>query len=186
MITIKTSAEIALMREAGRLTAQAMQAVSALICPGVSTKELDKCAEEYIISRGGKPSFKGYHGYPGNICASVNDQVVHGIPGSRVLHQGDIISIDMGVVLDGFQGDMARTFTVGEVSSDAHRLIDVTQRCFDAAMAAARPGNRLGDIGYAVQSLAEAQGYGVVRDLCGHGIGQAMHEDPEVPNFGRP
>lgn len=174
------------MREAGRLTAQAMEAVAALVCEGISTKELDKCAEEYIISRGGKPSFKDYHGYPGSICTSINDQVVHGIPGPHTLRQGDIISIDMGAILNGFQGDMARTFAVGEISADARALIDVTKRCFEKGMAAARPGNRLGDIGYAVQALAEGEGYGVVRDLCGHGIGQAMHEDPEVPNFGRP
>ncbi|MDD3242297.1 MAG: type I methionyl aminopeptidase [Eubacteriales bacterium] len=185
MITIKTPAEIALMREAGRLTAQAMEAVSALICEGISTKELDKCAEDYIITRGGKPSFKGYQGYPGSICASVNDEVVHGIPGSRKLRQGDIISIDMGAIFHGFQGDMARTFAVGQVTDEATRLIAVTKECFEVGMAQARIGNRIGDIGHAVQVLAEGQGYGVVRDLCGHGIGQEMHEDPEVPNFGR-
>ena len=173
------------MREAGRVTAQAMQVVQRAIAPGISTQELDKLAETFIISKGAVPSFKGYNGFPASACISINEQVVHGIPGNTILREGDIVSVDLGAILDGYHGDMARTFAVGQISAQAQRLIDVTRECFEVATRAAIPGNRIGDIGYAVQSLAEGQGYGVVRDLCGHGIGTQMHEDPEIPNYGR-
>jgi len=152
----------------------------------VTTKELDAIAEDYIRSRGGAPSFKGYGGFPGSICASVNEEVVHGIPSDRKLQEGDIIGIDCGVLLDGWQGDSAATFAVGKISADAQNLIDITRQSFYEGLKMCHPGMRLGDIGHAVQSYAESHGCGVVRDLCGHGIGREMHEDPEVPNFGKP
>lgn len=185
MITLKTREQIERMRKAGRVTAGALDAVSRAVRVGVTTLELDAIAEDYIRSHGGIPSFKGYNGFPGSICASVNEEVVHGIPSNRKLKEGDIIGVDTGVILDGWQGDSARTFTVGKVSDEAKHLIDVTQQSFFQALEVCRQGNRIGDIGHAVQSYAEANGCSVVRDLCGHGIGREMHEDPEVPNFGR-
>lgn len=186
MITIKTREQIEKMRKAGKLTAEAIEAVHKAIHPGVTTKELDAIAEDYIRSRGGAPSFKGYGGFPGSICASVNEEVVHGIPSDRKLQEGDIIGIDCGVLLDGWQGDSAATFAVGKISADAQNLIDITRQSFYEGLKMCHPGMRLGDIGHAVQSYAESHGCGVVRDLCGHGIGREMHEDPEVPNFGKP
>ena len=186
MITIKSKEQIEKMRKAGKLTAEAIEAVHQAIHPGVTTKELDAIAEDYIRSRGGVPSFKGYGGFPGSICASVNEEVVHGIPSSRQLKEGDIIGIDCGVLLDGWQGDSAATFAVGKISDEAQSLIDITRQSFYEGLKMCHPGMRLGDIGHAVQSYAEAHGCGVVRDLCGHGIGREMHEDPEVPNFGKP
>ncbi len=186
MITIKTREQIEKMRKAGKLTAEAIEAVHKAIRPGVTTKELDAIAEDYIRSRGGAPSFKGYGGFPGSICASVNEEVVHGIPSDRKLQEGDIIGIDCGVLLDGWQGDSAATFAVGKISADAQNLIDITRQSFYEGLKMCHPGMRLGDIGHAVQSYAESHGCGVVRDLCGHGIGREMHEDPEVPNFGKP
>ncbi len=185
MITLKTREQIERMRKAGRVTAGALDAVSRAIKVGVTTKELDAIAEDYIRSHGGIPSFKGYNGFPGSICASVNEEVVHGIPSDRKLKEGDIIGVDTGVILDGWQGDSARTFAVGKISDEAQHLIDVTQQSFYQALEVCRQGYRIGDIGHAVQSYAEANGCSVVRDLCGHGIGREMHEDPEVPNFGR-
>jgi len=185
MITLKTREQIERMRKAGRVTAGALDAVSRAIRVGVTTKELDAIAEDYIRSHGGIPSFKGYNGFPGSICASVNEEVVHGIPSDRKLKEGDIIGVDTGVILDGWQGDSARTFAVGKISDEAQHLIDVTQQSFYQALEVCRQGYRIGDIGHAVQSYAEANGCSVVRDLCGHGIGRNMHEDPEVPNFGR-
>jgi len=185
MITLKTREQIERMRKAGRVTAGALDAVSRAIRVGVTTKELDAIAEDYIRSHGGIPSFKGYNGFPGSICASVNEEVVHGIPSDRKLKEGDIIGVDTGVILDGWQGDSARTFAVGKISDEAQHLIDVTQQSFYQALEVCRQGYRIGDIGHAVQSYAEANGCSVVRDLCGHGIGREMHEDPEVPNFGR-
>ena len=186
MITIKNREQIEKMRKAGKLTAEAIEAVHKAIHPGVTTKELDAIAEDYIRSRGGTPSFKGYGGFPGSICASVNEEVVHGIPSDRKLQEGDIIGIDCGVLLDGWQGDSAATFAVGKISADAQNLIDITRQSFYEGLKMCHPGMRLGDIGHAVQSYAESHGCGVVRDLCGHGIGREMHEDPEVPNFGKP
>lgn len=186
MITLKTREQIERMRKAGRVTAGALDAVSRAVKVGVTTLELDQIAEDYIRSHGGIPSFKGYNGFPGSICASINEEVVHGIPSSRKLKEGDIIGVDAGVILDGWQGDSARTFMVGKVSEQAQHLIDVTRESFYQALEVCRQGNRIGDIGHAVQSYAERNGCSVVRDLCGHGIGRNMHEDPEVPNFGRP
>lgn len=185
MIHIRNKSEIAQLREAGRMTAQCMQHLAALIEAGITTGELDRQAEQFIRKHGGIPTFKGYSGYPGSICASINEEVVHGIPGSRKLMNGDLVSIDLGVTYNGWVGDMARTFAVGEVEPNKLKLMEVTQACFEAGMNMMRPGNRLGDVSNAVQTLAESHGYGVVRDLCGHGVGRDMHEDPELPNFGR-
>ena len=185
MIHIRNESEIAMLREAGRRTAQCMEHLRGLVAPGITTGELDKEAEQFIRSHGGIPTFKGFQGYPASVCASVNEQVVHGIPGSRKLENGDILSLDIGVTYHGWVGDMARTFAVGEVDAAKAKLMEVTQQCFEKGLEQMRPGNRLGDVSAAVQSLAESHGYGVVRDLCGHGVGQEMHEDPEVPNFGR-
>lgn len=186
MIIKKSPAEIEAMKEAGRVSAEALRKVGELIRPGVSTLELDECAETYIRQAGGVPAFKGYGGFPGSICASINEQIVHGIPSSRVvLKEGDIISIDTGATVDGWVGDNAWTYPVGTVSPEKRRLLDVTERCMWAGLEAARVGNCLGDIGHAIQSIAEEAGYGVVREYVGHGIGRDMHEDPNVPNYGR-
>lgn len=186
MIIRKSPAEIEAMREAGRVSAKVLREVGALIKPGVTTAELDEFAETLIRLEGGIPAFKGYGGFPGSICASVNDQIVHGIPSKKVvLKEGDIISIDTGAIVDGWVGDNAWTYAVGTVSAEKKRLLEVTEKCLWAGLDAARPGNRLGDIGHTVQSVAEAAGFGVVREYVGHGIGRVMHEDPNVPNYGR-
>lgn len=182
----KSPAEIEAMKEAGRVSAMALREVGAHVHPGVSTLELDSIAEAVIRREGGIPAFKGYGGFPGSICASVNEQIVHGIPSAHaVLKEGDIISIDTGATVDGWVGDNAWTFPVGRIAEDVRELLEVTEKCMWAGLNAARPGNHLGDIGHAVQSIAEAHGYGVVREYVGHGIGRAMHEDPNVPNYGR-
>jgi len=183
---IKTPAQIELMRASGRLCALAMQAMQAAIVPGVTTATLDAIAREVIAKGGGTPCFLGYNGYPAAICASANQVVVHGIPNHQPLLQGDILSIDVGVSLDGWLSDMARTYPVGTASAEAMALIAITQQCFEAGMRQAIPGRRIGDISAAVQRVAEGAGYGVVRALTGHGIGQAMHEEPSVPNYGTP
>ena len=181
----KTPAEIEAMKAAGRLSAAVLREVGARCVPGMTTLELDEFAEDYIRSHGGTPTFKGYGGFPGSICASINEQVVHGIPSSKVrLKSGDIISIDVGATVDGWAGDNAWTFAVGKVAPDVKRLLNVTEECMWAGISAARPGNKLGDIGHAVQSVAKRAGFGVVRDYTGHGIGRNMHEDPLVPNYG--
>ncbi len=185
MITIKSDSEIELMREAGRILRDTLNMLKEHVKVGVTTKELDKLAHDYIISRGAKPSFLGYGGFPGSICASVNEQVVHGIPSNRKLVSGDIIGIDCGVIYKGWQSDAARTFAVGEISEKHKKLIQVTEQSFFEAMKVIREGARLGDIGAAVQNLAESNGFSVVRDLVGHGIGKDMHEDPQVPNYGK-
>lgn len=186
MIIKKSKADIEAMKEAGRVSAKVLREVGACIRPGVSTLELDELAESIIRAEGGIPAFKGYGGFPGSICASVNDQIVHGIPSARIiLKEGDIISIDTGATVEGWVGDNAWTYAVGAISPANQRLLDVTEQCMWAGLDAARPGNRLGDIGYAVQRIAEAAGFGVVREYVGHGIGRDMHEDPNVPNFGR-
>ncbi len=186
MIIKKSPAEIEAMREAGRISAKVLREVGALVRPGVSTLELDRFVESMIRLEGGIPAFKGYGGFPGSICASVNEQIVHGIPSADViLREGDIISIDTGAIVDGWVGDNAWTYPVGNISPELQKLLDTTEECMWAGLEAARPGNRLGDIGFAVQSIAEAQGYGVVREYVGHGIGRNMHEDPNVPNYGR-
>lgn len=186
MINIKTDNEIELMRHAGKVVGDTLAALEEVIKPGITTAEIDKIAEELIIKQGAKPSFKGYEGFPGTICASVNEEIVHGFPGKRVLKEGDIISIDCGAILDGYQGDAARTFPVGKVSEEAEKLIKITKESFFKGVEKAVVGNRLGDISWAVQQHAESNGFSVVRDFVGHGIGREMHEDPEVPNFGRP
>lgn len=182
----KSAAEIEAMKEAGRVSAKALRIVGEHARPGVTTLELDEIAEEVIRSEGGIPAFKGYGGFPGSICASVNEQIVHGIPSKRtVLAKGDVISIDTGAVVDGWVGDNAWTYAVGGISPEKKRLLEVAEKSMWAGIEAARAGNRLGDVGSAIQSVAEGAGYGVVRDYVGHGIGRDMHEDPNVPNYGR-
>ncbi|MEG1517265.1 MAG: type I methionyl aminopeptidase [Raoultibacter sp.] len=186
MIIKKSPAEIEAMKEAGRISAKVLREVGARVQPGVSTLELDRFAEAMIRFEGGIPAFKGYGGFPGSICASVNEQIVHGIPSEGViLQEGDILSVDTGATVNGWVGDNAWTFAVGKISPINQRLLDVTEKCMWAGLDAARPGNRLGDIGAAVQEIAEEAGFGVVREYVGHGIGRNMHEDPNVPNYGR-
>ncbi|MCI8458604.1 MAG: type I methionyl aminopeptidase [Clostridia bacterium] len=184
MITVKKPNEIAKMRAAGRLTGEALAYAEERIRPGVTTAQINAAVHEYITSHGAVPSFLGYHGYPASACVSVNDVVVHGIPGGYVLKEGDIVSVDVGVIKDGWQGDAARTFAVGKISPDAQKLIDVTRESFFEGIKQARAGRRLGDVSAAIQQHAERFGFGVVREMVGHGIGRQMHEDPSVPNFG--
>ncbi len=186
MINIKTPAEIEQMKEAGAISKMALRRVGALIQPGVSTLELDRVAESIIRMHGATPAFKGYGGFPGSICCSINEQVVHGIPSPDViLEEGDIVSIDTGATKNGWVGDNAWTFYCGKPSAEDKALCEITRDCLIAGIAAAVPGNRIGDIGAAVQKLAESHGYGVVREFVGHGIGHVMHEEPNVPNFGK-
>ncbi|HOD72032.1 MAG TPA: type I methionyl aminopeptidase [Deltaproteobacteria bacterium] len=185
MIIIKSEYEIAIMREANRILAQLFEHISPMILPGISTIELDKEAELFIRSHGALPAFKGYRDYPATLCTSVNDEVVHGIPGPRVLQSGDIISIDVGALFDGFYSDAARTFPVGTISPQAKKLIEVTRESLDAGISQAVPGNHLSDISAAVQKVVEEGGFSVVRDFVGHGIGRNLHEAPQIPNFGR-
>jgi methionyl aminopeptidase len=180
---VKTEEEIDAMRASSRMVAQALRLMSEMVRPGITTLELDAAAEEYIISGGGVPSFKGYRGFPASICASVNSEVVHGIPGNRRLKEGDIISIDVGVLKDGFHGDGAATFGVGKISQAAAKLLKTTRTALMAGIEKAVAGNRIADISRAVQDAVERVGYSVVRDLVGHGIGREMHEEPQVPNF---
>ena len=174
------------MREGGRITAACLKMLRENAKVGVSTKELDGMAEEFIYERGGKPEFKGYQGFPASICASPNEMIVHGIPGPYLLKEGDTISLDVGVRYEGFVTDSATTVAVGEVPEETKGLLDVTRRCLAAATEEMRVGKKLGDVGYAIQSLAEEEGYGVIRDLVSHGVGRKMHEDPQIPNYGRP
>jgi len=183
-IIIKSEREIALMRQAGRIVAAVLAILMKQVKPGMKTKELDIIAGREVERLGAKPSFKGYRGFPANLCVSVNDQIVHGIPGERVLRQGDIVSLDMGAVFNGFQGDSAVTVGVGEISPQARKLVATTEEVLKAGIAAARSGARLGDISAAIQSYAEAKGYSVVREYTGHGIGRELHEEPQIPNFG--
>jgi methionyl aminopeptidase len=180
---VKTEEEIELMRNSSRVVAQTLRLAGELIKPGMTTLELDTAAEEFITSNGGLPSFKGYRGYPASICASVNSEVVHGIPGKRELKEGDIISIDVGVLKDGYHGDGAATFGVGKISQAASRLLRATRSALMAGIEKAVAGNRIADISRAIQGVVESAGYSVVTDLVGHGIGQQMHEEPQVPNF---
>jgi len=184
---LKTGREIEKMRQAGRVVGEALEVVRLAVSPGVSTKELDTLAAWAIEERGAAPAFLNYCGYPAVLCASVNEEVVHGIPGeTRVLREGDIVSLDLGVLLGGYYGDAAITVPVGKVSKQAERLLSVTQSALEKAIAAARPGKRLGDVSSAVQVFVEANGMSVVREFVGHGIGRKLHEDPAVPNFGAP
>ncbi len=183
-MTIKTPAEIESMRRAGRIVEEVLLAMQKIVRPGISTEELDQAAAELIRSRNATASFLNYRGYPKSICASVNEQVVHGIPGGRKLMDGDIVSIDVGAYFGGWHGDAARTFFVGTVAPEVQKLVRVTRECFFEGFNMARPGNRLGDISAAIQAHAQSHGYGVVRELVGHGIGRQMHEAPDVPNYG--
>lgn len=184
MISIKSPRDIEKMRAAGRLTARARALAGSMILPGVTTGEIDKAVRKFIESQGAKPSFLGYGGFPASICASVNEVVIHGIPGNRKLQEGDIVSIDVGAYLDGFHGDCAATFPCGEVTDEAQKLIDVTKQSFFEGIKLAKVGQRVSDIGHAVQQYVEGFGYSVVRDFVGHGVGRNMHEPPEVPNYG--
>ncbi len=185
MILLKSTAEIDAMDQANRLVHRALVHVRDSAAPGVTTWDLDQKAEALIRSEGGMPAFKGYRGFPGTLCISINDVIVHGIPSRSVrLRDGDLVSVDCGVVMDGFYGDAAISFGVGRVSEEACRLMETTQQCLEDAVSAVRPSNRLGDVGAAVQRRAESAGYGVVRDFVGHGIGRSLHEDPQVPNYG--
>jgi len=181
-IIIKSDEEIAVMREAGRIVATVLEILKSRVRSGMRTQELDVIAASEIEKLGGKPSFKGYRGFPANLCVSVNDEVVHGIPGERILHDGDIVSLDFGVIYKGFQGDAAVTVSIGTISADARRLMETTEGALKAGIAAAYPGVRLGDISTAIEQYAESRGYSVVREYTGHGIGRKMHEDPRVPN----
>ncbi len=185
-IVIKSDEEIALMRQAGRIVATVLEIMKSKVKPGMRTEELDAVAATEVERLGGKPSFKGYRGYPANLCVSVNDEIVHGIPGKRVLKEGDIVSLDFGAIYAGFQGDAARTVGVGRVSPAAQKLMDTTAGALSAGIKAARAGARLGDISATIQDYAESRGYSVVREYTGHGIGRNMHEEPQIPNFGVP
>jgi methionyl aminopeptidase len=183
-VTIKSAREIELMREAGRLLAEVHDELAAFIKPGISTKDIDKLGEKLIRERGCIPNFLNYHGYPASVCVSVNDEVVHGIPNKhRILQDGDIVSLDAGLIYKGYHSDAARTYAVGNISKEAQQLIDVTRQSFFEGIKYAKAGNRLHDISNAIAAYAESFGYGVVRDLVGHGIGTELHEDPQIPNF---
>ena len=187
MIEVKSEDEIQRMQRAGRIVAQTLKILKDMVAPGVSTMDLENRAEAFINDAGGKPAFKGYRGFPACICSSVNDQVVHGIPSKkRVLKEGDIVSIDLGVIYEGFYGDAALTVPVGRVEPEVQRLLDVTRKALEVALPEAREGARVSDIGHAVQSLVESEGFSVVRHFVGHGIGKRLHEEPQVPNFGKP
>ena len=181
---VKSDTELEYMRSAGKVVAETLAMIEKVIKPGITTGELDRLAEEFIRSQGAIPSFKGYGGFPGSLCTSVNEVVIHGIPGNRVLAEGDIISVDCGAILNGYHGDAARTFPVGCISKEAQHLINVTKESFFKGIEKAVVGNRLTDISAAIQKYAESYGYSVVRDFVGHGIGTSMHEDPQVPNYG--
>ena len=186
MIVLKTARELALMEEACRISAGALKAAGEAVKPGVTTEEIDRIAEAYIRSHGAEPNFKGYNGYPATACISINNEVIHGIPSKkRVINEGDIVSIDLGAKYEGYHGDNAATFAAGEISEAAKKLLEVTEQSLYRGIAAAIAGNRIGDISNAVQSFVEANGYSVVRDYVGHGIGTSLHEAPEVPNYGR-
>ena len=185
LISIKSNREIEAMRKAGRITAQARALAGSMVKPGVTTKEIDKAVRDFIRSCGAKPSFLGYGGFPGSACISVNDEVIHGIPSKkRILFAGDIVKIDTGAFYKGFNSDMARTFAVGSVSEEAAHLIETTKKSFFCGLGQCHASNRIGDIGHAIQSCVEAEGFSVVRRYIGHGVGHDLHEDPEVPNFG--
>ena len=186
MITLKSSHEIELMRQAGKITAAARALAGAMVAPGVTTQEIDRAVQRFIKSKGAVPSFLGFHGYPASVCISVNDEVIHGIPGKRVLREGDIVSIDVGAYKDGYHGDCAGTYPCGRISEEARRLIDVTRQSFFEGLKYAREGYRLPDLSGAVQRYVEANGFSVVREYVGHGIGTQMHEAPEVPNYVEP
>lgn len=187
MLLIKNTRELEIMREAGRISHHALMLAADYCKPGVTTKEMDTAIREYIQSHGAKPSFLNYNGFPASACISINNEVIHGIPSKKtILREGDIVSVDVGAFYKGFHGDNAYTFPVGTISEEDQKLLDTTKKSLEAGIAAARPGNRIGDVASAVQKIAEEQGYGVVRDFVGHGVGRNLHEEPEVPNFGNP
>ncbi len=186
MIILKSAHEIELMRQAGKITAAARALAGEMVAPGVTTQEIDKAVHRYIKSQGAVPSFLNYNGYPASVCISVNDEVIHGIPGNRVLKDGDIVSIDVGAYKDGFHGDCAATFACGNISDEARRLIEVTRQSFFEGLRYAREGYRLPDLSGAIQRYVESNGFSVVRDFIGHGIGAKLHESPEVPNYVEP
>lgn len=183
MITIKSKSEIEKMKIAGEITYGALCAVEEAVRPGVTTAELDKIADKYIRSKGCTPSFKGYGGFPGSICASVNDEIIHGFPSKRVLNEGDIVSVDVGACYKGYNGDAARTFAVGKISDEAQRLIDVTKQSFFEGIQFAHEGCRIHEVSAAIQNYVEKNGFSVLRKYCGHGVGAELHEDPEIPNY---
>lgn len=183
-IIIKSEREITIMREAGRIVATALEILSNQVRPGIKTKELDVLAAEELERLKAKPSFKGYRGFPANLCVSINDEIVHGIPGERVLNEGDIVSLDLGAIFEGFQGDAAVTVGVGDIGPQARRLIETAKDAIKAGIATAHPEARLGDISATIQNYIESRGYSVVREYTGHGIGREMHEEPQIPNFG--
>ena len=183
-IIIKSDDEIETMRQAGRIVAAILGIITGQMKPGMKTKELDAIADKEVKRHGAKASFKGYRGFPANLCVSVNDEIVHGIPGERVLHEGDIVSLDFGAIFNGFQADAAVTVGIGKVNAKAERLMETTKGALEAGIRTARPGARLGDISAAIQYYAESRGLSVVREYTGHGIGREMHEEPQIPNFG--
>ena len=186
MIVLKTARELELMREAGRISAMALKVAGEHIKPGVSTKDIDTVVHDYIVSEGAVPSFLGYGGFPGSACISVNNEVIHGIPKkTKVIQSGDIVSVDVGACIHGFHGDNAYTFPVGQISPEAQRLLDVTRQSLEIGVKAAVAGNRIGDIGHAVQTYVEENGMAVVKKFVGHGVGENLHESPDVPNYGR-
>jgi methionyl aminopeptidase len=184
MIRYKSQDEIRIIRRAARIVHDALLKVEEAVQPGVTLQELDAIAEDYIVSQGGIPGFKGLYDFPATLCLSPNDMVVHGIPDLTVLNEGDIIGVDCGAIVDGYYGDHAKTFAVGRISEEDQKLLDVTRESLHRGIEQCVPGNRLNDIGHAIQSFCESHGYGVVRELVGHGIGQQLHEDPQVPNYG--
>jgi methionyl aminopeptidase len=184
MITVKSESELQMMRKASRVVGEALLEMGRRVKPGVTTGELDKFANGYLAKHGCTPAFLGYHGYPATLCTSVNEEVVHGIPGKRVLEEGDIVGIDLGAFYQGYCGDSSRTFPVGKVPEETRKLLEVTWEALQRAIGQCKPGMRIGDIGYAVQAYVEAQGCSIVKDYVGHGIGSSMHEEPQVPNFG--
>jgi len=186
MIITKTPREIAIMREAGQIVARTHQVLKQHIKPGITTLELDRIAEDYIRSQGATPSFKGYNGFTGSVCASVNEELVHGIPGERVLNDGDIISIDIGAHYNGYHGDSAWTYPVGTISDETQRLLDVTEESLYKGLEHAKAGQRLTDISHAIQAYVEAHDFSVVREYVGHGVGQNLHEEPQIPHYGPP
>ncbi|MBT9136023.1 MAG: Methionine aminopeptidase 1 [Firmicutes bacterium] len=186
MIILKSEREIAIMREAGKIVALAIAEVTRAVRPGISTGELNALVENLMAKQKARPAFKGYHGYPASICTSINEEIVHGIPGLKVLKEGDIISIDIGAEINGYFADAAVTLAVGDIDPVSRRLLETTAQCLEAGIRQCTKDKRLSDISHAIQSVAESNGYSVVREYVGHGIGRAMHEDPQVPNFGKP
>ena len=186
MIAIKSERELSAMRQACKITAAARALAGEMVRPGVSTKQIDRAVHDFIVGQGAKPSFLNYHGYPASVCISVNDTVIHGIPGGYTLKDGDIVSIDVGAYYQGFHGDCAATYPCGTVSAEAMRLIEVTKQSFFEGLKMMRPGHRISDISHAIQTYVESNGFSVVRTFVGHGVGAQLHEEPEVPNFGNP